>query len=71
MTVKYNYICNECKSEYVEQRGAEDVQIFTDCQTCESGTYNEVSSEVISNSVERAPGPEPEPAELVLATPIE
>lgn len=65
MTVKYNYKCSSCEVTYLEMRAAEESQFFTTCQACGVGTYEEISIEVISETVERVTGPTPveEPTE--------
>ena len=56
MTVKYNYQCSSCGHVYVEQRAAEEQQIFTTCHACSAGVYEEVSVNIISEVVEREAG---------------
>lgn len=58
MTVKYNYKCSSCEATYLEMRAAEEPQFFVTCQACSAGTYEEKSTEVISEIVERVAGPE-------------
>ena len=53
MTVKYNYKCSSCEATYLEMRAAEESQFFTTCQACGVGAYEEISIEVISETVER------------------
>ena len=58
MTVKHNYQCAACKHDYTETRAADESAFFTKCVVC-GADYVEVSSEVISETVERAPGIDP------------
>ena len=53
MTVKYNYKCSSCEATYLEMRAAGESQFFTTCQVCGVGIYQETSTEVISETVER------------------
>jgi hypothetical protein len=57
MTVKYNYKCSSCEATYLEMRAAEEPQFFTICNACGIGNYEETSTEVISETVERVSGP--------------
>jgi hypothetical protein len=66
MTIKYNYKCSSCEATYLEMRAAEEPQFFTTCQACDAGTYEETSTEVISETVERVSG-----AEVIIETPTE
>lgn len=59
MTIRYVYECNSCGSDYVEQRGNEELNpFFSTCQSCGSGEYIEVSHEILSLETEREPGPQ-------------
>ena len=53
MTVKYTYKCPSCEHDYAEQRAAEESQFVTTCASCGVEQYEEVSVEVISETVER------------------
>lgn len=53
MTVKFNYKCNYCTKEYVEQRGADEPQFTVDCEVCKQGEFIEVNQTVIADTVER------------------
>ena len=59
MTIKYTYKCPACNHTYIEQRAADESQFFTTCANCELNQYEEVSVEVISETVERNPGGKP------------
>lgn len=61
MTIKYNYKCFSCEATYLEQRAVEETQFFTTCQACGIGTYQEVSVEIILETVERVAAPVEEP----------
>ena len=47
MTTRYEYNCNQCGADYIEQRKDTDAQFFTSCQACSSGTYVEITSTFI------------------------
>ena len=57
MTVKYNYKCSSCEATYLEMRAAEESQFFTTCQACGVGAYEETSTEIISETIERVAVP--------------
>ena len=66
MTIKFNYKCNSCAYEYVEQRGNYELNLyFTTCHSCGLGTYEETGQTVLSPEPELSPGPvvEEPPAE--------
>lgn len=39
MTIRYEYECDSCGHDYVEQRNESDPQFFTTCNSCGVGTY--------------------------------
>jgi uncharacterized protein (DUF983 family) len=53
MTVKHIYDCPNCGNDYQEQRAANEQQFITVCTRCNAADFIEVSSEVISENVER------------------
>jgi len=53
MTVKFEYKCNYCTKEYIEQRGADESQFTVDCEVCKQGEFIEVNQTVISDTIER------------------
>lgn len=55
MTVKYEYKCSNCGHEYVEQRGANESQFFTDCNKGDGGTYELINETVIADQIEVQP----------------
>ena len=57
MTVKYIYDCPSCGNDYQEQRAADESQFVTRCTRCGNADFVEVSTEVISETVERAEPP--------------
>lgn len=77
MTVKYIYNCTHCGVTYLEQRVKEETQFFVACQTCNVGTYEETSKEVIAPEPERAAAlileqtPTEEPTEEPVEEPTE
>ena len=38
---RYEYNCDACGHDYVEQRSVEDPQFFTVCNKCGAGEYKE------------------------------
>lgn len=44
MTVRYNYVCSNCGTEYTEQRHKTEPQYLVKCFTCKKG-INEFVSE--------------------------
>ena len=38
----YNYECDLCNAKYSELRTVDTAQIFTVCDACKKGTYQEV-----------------------------
>jgi hypothetical protein len=63
MTVKYEYKCNVCEKQYVEQRGAEEAQFFTDCAKSDGGTYELINETVLAPNIEVVSSPVTETAE--------
>lgn len=65
MTVKFEYKCNYCTKEYVEQRGADEPQFIVDCEVCKQGEFIEVNHTVLADTIERytVELPEEEPTE--------
>lgn len=59
MTVKFEYKCNYCTKEYIEQRAAEEPQFTVDCEVCKQGQFIEVNQIVISDTIERFTVPQP------------
>ena len=59
MTVKYEYKSACCGHEYVEQRAADEPMFFPTCNQCGNADYELIKETVLSETVERAPGPEP------------
>lgn len=57
MTVKYIYDCPACGNDYIEMRAADEAQFITRCTRCNDSDFVEVSTEVISEEVERVPAP--------------
>ena len=57
MTVKYIYDCPNCGNDYTEMRPADESQYVTRCTRCASADFVEVSSEVLSDVVERVSVP--------------
>lgn len=58
MTIKYNYKCDNCSFNYIEQRGNDEPnQFFIQCQSCYAGNYIEISSEIIAEAPEREAAP--------------
>lgn len=64
MTVKFEYLCDACGHDYVEQRAAEESPFFTSCHVC-GNDYKEVAQTILAEEVERvaAPAVEEIPAE--------
>jgi uncharacterized protein (DUF983 family) len=58
MTVKFEYKCNNCSNEYVEQRAADEPLFFLNCMNCKNGENELVAETVISETVERVAAPE-------------
>jgi DNA-directed RNA polymerase subunit RPC12/RpoP len=52
MTVRYEYKCNKCGKDYVEQRGAQEPQFFSDCGKSDCPGYEEVGKTVIAETIE-------------------
>jgi hypothetical protein len=52
MTVKFEYKCNNCSKDYVEQRGVTEPQFFVDCESCKQGQFIEVNQIVIADTIE-------------------
>lgn len=49
MTTRYEYKCNGCSHDYIEQRGDDELNpFFVNCNSCKEGTYEEVSKVVLS-----------------------
>ncbi len=57
MTVKFEYKCNNCGNDYVEQRAADEPLFFLNCTNCKNGEHELVASTVISETVERVAAP--------------
>jgi len=53
MTVKYIYDCSNCGNDYIEMRAANENQFFEICSACKIGRYVEISTEIISEEIER------------------
>jgi len=54
MTIKYEYKCNACSHDYVEQRGNDEPNIFfSTCLKCNVGTYEETGHTGLSLEPER------------------
>ena len=51
MTTRYEYNCNQCGADYIEQRKDTDAQFFTSCQACSSGTYVEITCDSVYSEV--------------------
>jgi hypothetical protein len=64
MTVKFEYKCDKCEFDYVEQRGKDEPQIFAKCHSCREGDLIETNQIVLADHVERQPGVESE-AEVI------
>lgn len=48
MTIRYEYKCDACSHEYVEQRGNDEPNAyFSTCHVCSVGTYKEVAQTVL------------------------
>lgn len=60
MTVRFEYKCTDCSHEYVEQRAADEPMFFPVCNACGNADYELVNQTVLSDTVERSAGPEPE-----------
>jgi hypothetical protein len=58
MTVRYEYKSVCCGHEYIEQRGSTEPQIITICNDCGNADYELINETVLSEEVERSPGPE-------------
>lgn len=59
MTIRYQYKCDACEHNYVEQRGNDEPNpYFSTCHSCGAGSYEEVSKEVLAPEPERVPAPE-------------
>jgi hypothetical protein len=48
MTVRYEYKCDKCGKNYLEQRTAQEPQYFSDCATSDGGTYQLVNETVLA-----------------------
>ena len=57
MTVKFEYKCNNCSNDYIEQRAADEPLFVLNCTNCKNGEHELVASTVISETVERAEAP--------------
>lgn len=57
MTVRYEYKCGKCGFVYIEQRPANEEQIYKVCYVCKEGDFVEVSSEVLALQAERVENP--------------
>jgi hypothetical protein len=61
MTIRYEYKCNTCANNYIEQRGKDEPNaFFTTCFKCEIGTYEETGHTVLSLEPERVAVEQPE-----------
>jgi uncharacterized protein (DUF983 family) len=60
MTVKFEYKCNECGFDYLEQRGKDEPQIFVKCTFCKEGDFVETNQTILSDHIERQPAGEAE-----------
>jgi len=47
MTTRYEYKCDQCDANYVEQRRDTESQFITVCDACKTGTYTEVTATYI------------------------
>lgn len=66
MTIKFEYKCNNCEHDYIEQRGNDEPNpFFSVCHNCKIGTYVETNQVILSSEPERAPGPE-----LIIEEPV-
>lgn len=54
MTVKYEYKCDICSHDYMEQRGADEPQFFTTCNKGDGGNYVLVNETKIAEELEVA-----------------
>ena len=58
MTIKFEYKCDKCNNDYIEQRGNDEPNAyFTTCHSCHEGTYQEVAQTVLAPEPERVVGP--------------
>ena len=71
MTVKYEYKCNNCSNNYVEQRAANEPLFFLNCTKCNNGEHELVTSTVISETVERVSAPVQELPAVPIEEPTE
>jgi hypothetical protein len=61
MTIKFEYKCNQCGNDYIEQRGIDEPNPFlTACYLCKVGSYEEIAQTVLASEPERVAAPEPE-----------
>lgn len=59
MTIRFEYKSTCCGHEYVEQRAADEPMFFPTCNACGNDDYELIKETVLSETVERNPGPEP------------
>jgi len=60
MTVKFEYKCDKCGFDYLEQRGKDEPQIFAKCTFCKEGDFVETNQTILSDHIERQPAGEAE-----------
>jgi len=57
MTVRYEYKCGKCGFVYIEQRPANEEQIYRVCYVCKEGDFIETGFKVLALQAERAETP--------------
>lgn len=55
MTIKFEYKCNACSHDYIEQRGQDEPNpYFSTCHSCKIGIYEETFKTVLTPEPERS-----------------
>ena len=58
MTIKYEYQCNNCQHNYIEQRGNDEPNpYFVICNSCGNGEYQEINKTILAAEPERLSAP--------------